>query len=258
MAVTGRCGELGAARRGDRSPGLLRRDSSEVTLATASGDCAAACGRWASSSTVDGEPLPPPRFVPMATNTAHRDSRVVVCARMGVSCPRMLVESCSSSPPLNLASFPSLCESARTIAKKKGYGPPFDTANRRFNHTFMAKDFPFEEIEENKLKLKCSSIQFCWPHLRRSRSSGDLEGKQSEPVEVIPNEGQFCDSSRWFRSPPKVRIVQGILGPHPLEDTHGTLPGEGDGKLVDDPESGHRSPKSSPTRCVEILDPAPK
>lgn len=55
--------------------------------------------------------------------------------------------------------------------------------------------------------------------------------------------GQFRES-RWFRLPPKVRIVPGILGPHPSQVTRVVHPDSGMREVIANHDSEHRPPVS--------------
>jgi hypothetical protein len=51
--------------------------------------------------------------------------------------------------------------------------------------------------------------------------------------------GQFQDS-RWFRPPPKVHVVPGILGPHPSQATRVAHWGNGEREVTNGAKAGHR------------------
>lgn len=50
-------------------------------------------------------------------------------------------------------------DSLKVKSKKKGYGPPFDTTNRWFKYTYKNKDFLFDEIESDAMRLKSIPIE---------------------------------------------------------------------------------------------------
>jgi hypothetical protein len=142
--------------------------------------------------------------------------------------------------------FPSLENGLRVQSKQRKYGPPFDSVNWNFKYTVKRKDFPFEVVANDWVKLKSVPIQLnwlCYQHL----DDGELtEGKIEYPKAF--HHGYFRDS-RWFRAPPKVRIVPGILGPHPSARTSGIYPVGGDREVKGDSESEHRkSDKDTPNR----------
>ena len=70
--------------------------------------------------------------------------------------------------------------------------------------------FPFEEIADNSIKIKQIPIELCWESHGGSVRKKKLGGSRSstfEPVKTGPTRQR-----PWFRIPPKVRIVLGILG----------------------------------------------
>lgn len=92
------------------------------------------------------------------------------CARKGAQ------HSCSSSDPIhNLQDFPSLNETKLVKSRKKRYGPPFDSRDRWFKYKVFEKDFPFDNINDEAIKLKSAPIEFKWPRTERSRSLINLE-----------------------------------------------------------------------------------
>lgn len=102
--------------------------------------------------------------------------------------------------------FPSLADSTRIKETRCG------TRDRNLNSVAMARDSPFAKVADHSMLLKFTPIEFRWPS-RRSRIV-DAEFRQRAKM----NGGQLWNS-RWFRSPPKVRVVLGILGPCPGQGT---------------------------------------
>lgn len=156
-------------------------------------------------------------------------------------------------------------------ARKRGYAPPFDTQSRWFKHSAMASSFPFDTIEENALKLRNTPIQLCWGWRRRSSSVDAISRRVTMVAEEETNcraavefdtaiDGQF-QNCRWFRSPPKVQIMAGILGPGPALCTHVSNLGVGEHKVEDDPESGHLpggAQETARTGCISSDCDSPK
>jgi len=148
----------------------------------------------------------------------------------------------SSSPPLfRRQDFPSLAESVSIRRRKKGHGPPFDKDGRSFSSAVKDGNFPFSEIEEDALTLKFAPIKLCW--LKRSNSLNNL-GRGVAEVNTLSEKGHFREE-RWFRAPPKVRLVAGILGSSPGVSTRGVHLQSGEGNKVDDLESRHPTLDSS-------------
>jgi hypothetical protein len=73
------------------------------------------------------------------------------------------------------------------------------------------KEFPFEDMADEAVKIKFTPIWLWWQSHRQSSSDGELEGRAAFQL----NRGWYYGTSRWFCPPPKVRIVPGILGPPP-------------------------------------------
>lgn len=131
--------------------------------------------------------------------------------------------SSSSSPPkFKQLDFPSLHDANLHKTKKsQKFGPPFDTANRWFKITASKEKFPFEEVWDETMKLKFTPIQLCWARHGKSQSAERAGERTNQLRKNFIRRGHFGES-RWFRSPPKVRIVPGILGPHPSKVTCGS------------------------------------
>lgn len=89
------------------------------------------------------------------------------------------------------------------------------------------------------MKLKSAPITLCWPRHGRSRSIDGVKVKEVGKNSGLSNGGQFWKSTRWFRAPPKVRLVSGVLGLHPSAPVGVSCLRVGDDKRKDDPESGH-------------------
>lgn len=109
----------------------------------------------------------------------------------------------------------------------RGHGPPFDSGDGIFTNTATAKSFPFERVAEDSILLKSVPIELCWTRNRRSRSVDSPEKLQRAKAFGTEDGGQFWNST-WFRLPPKVRSVPGILGSHPLQGTRGEDLGGGE------------------------------
>ena len=131
--------------------------------------------------------------------------------------------------------FPSLHDSIRFGAKKRGFGPPFVDHDLKFRFAINKREFSFEEVSVDTLKTKDTSIRLHWNSYRRTKSSEDL---LSDNCVQFRREQGIGGSDRWFRRPPKVKLVLGILGPRPSEKPRGVhLSVEGH-KGKKDPETG--------------------
>lgn len=106
--------------------------------------------------------------------------------------------------------------------------------------------FPFEKITPVGVKIRSIPIELNWPENggRMLPGRNSAAGKKSEIREGAGMEppGQ----RRWFRSPPKVQIVAGILGVGPNCGTHGGDIDRGEREVDGDSESEHRKPSSPP------------
>lgn len=108
----------------------------------------------------------------------------------------------------------------------------------------LGEGFSFEKVEDEGLKLKFAPIQLQWPTHGRSRSADALEGR-TRTSNLKPIDVGKIQTFRWFRLPPKVRIVPGVLGSYPADGTHvGNLSG-GEGKVSGDSESEQPKPISA-------------
>lgn len=114
----------------------------------------------------------------------------------------------------------------------------------------MAARFPFDSVTDSSVKLKNTPIELKW-NLQEG-SSRELSSKRGMVSDSkIQKDGNddlqvgFGRQSRWFRPPPKVRIVPGILGSLPGCETRGVNPSQipgGEDKVSGDFEAKHSSP----------------
>jgi hypothetical protein len=133
--------------------------------------------------------------------------------------------------------FPHLKDASRHNSKKtRKFGSSFDSDDWNFKYTTRKKEFPFDEIDGEALKIKFAPIRLCWP----AHEQGRVEEQRSPRVvdSKLSKGGQFR-KEKWFRLPPKVRVVPGILGAHPSQVTRGIHQDTGEREVDDDPESGH-------------------
>ena len=144
--------------------------------------------------------------------------------------------SASSPSRFRFSEFPSLCDSARIISKKKGFSPTLKD-DLRYQLAIQKGEFPFEEVDGETVRIKSTPIHLQW-------------NSYEHPVDVHPrnrNSTQFNlpwgfqkqGNQRWFRKPPKVQVVPGILGVCPIEYTRGTHTEGGENSGERDPESGY-------------------
>lgn len=105
-------------------------------------------------------------------------------------------------------------------------------------------------MEEDALKIRNLPIRFSWARCGRSRSAEAVSYRvatnSADDVSyrvAMTNLGTIAEQNQnwWFRSPPKVRIVAGILGAHPPGCTRVIHRSGGEQNKGDDPESGHHS-----------------
>ena len=110
-------------------------------------------------------------------------------------------------------------------------------------------EFPFEEVDVDTVRIKSTPIQLQWnsyEHINPVNS----KSKNSTQFDQIGESRNF-GKQRWFRKPPKVQVVLGILGSYLVEDTHGKHPEGGENSGKRDPESGH-SPLSAPKNPIRV------
>lgn len=151
----------------------------------------------------------------------------------------------SSTSRFNPHEFPSLRDTRHLKQRKKKFGPPFDTDDWYFKCSVKKKEFPFEDMADEAVKIKFTPIWLWWQSHRQSSSDGELEGRAAFQL----NRGRYYGTSRWFRPPPKVRIVPGILGPPPSMVTRVKHPEGGEWKVEDNLHSEYRPPdKVSPSQ----------
>ena len=89
------------------------------------------------------------------------DARIVPSAADQNPNGNLLPSSCAPTSQ----DFLLLSEASRQKATKRGYGFPFDSTSRGFKHTVTVKGFPFEDMQEDTMKLKhtlIASVCFQW------------------------------------------------------------------------------------------------
>lgn len=149
----------------------------------------------------------------------------------------------------NHQDFPSLQMTGHLKQRKKKYGPPFDTDDWYFKYSARRKDFPFNQIGDEALKIKFVPIRLEWASNRGNRAEEEVEGNS----EIRTFRGGRIREPRWFRPPPKVRLVQGILGPHLSQVTRVVHQDNGEQKVSVRVEAGHR-PLSPSSRVPDEVD----
>lgn len=120
-----------------------------------------------------------------------------------------------------------------------------DMGSWGFQYASKKNTMPFEEIREKSVKIKSIPIQLNWaghggtavpvkmPVVSGSHQAGT---EDSSSCGVEPTSQKW-----WFRSPPAVQEVAGILGHGPYDETRGGNPECSEQELGDDPESGYRT-----------------
>jgi hypothetical protein len=166
----------------------------------------------------------------------------------------------SSSPSIfRPYDFPNLKDARQSSKKKKKFGPLFDSADWNFKYTTKRKEFPFDEVADEALKIKFAPIRLCWPLHEQNRVVE--QGRPRSADLVFSIRGHFR-KEKWFRSPPKVCIVPGILGAHPSQGTRGINRDTVEREVDDDALSGHCPPVlflgRDDRHLVDVIIPNPK
>lgn len=132
-------------------------------------------------------------------------------------------------------------ESIWRRSKQKRIRFLIDSSQKKFDEAVAAKSFSLEEIGREVVKIKSIPICFRWA------SNGDTEEVQPEagkagvkpciPVVKGPNHQR-----PWFRPLSKVRIVPGILGRRPEDETRVKHLADGEREVRARAVSSHRLP----------------
>ena len=144
--------------------------------------------------------------------------------------------SASSTSRFRSSEFPSLCDSTRIISKKKSFSP---TSKHDLRHQLAIQkgEFPFEEIDGETVRIKSTPIHLQWNSYEHPE---DVRPRNRKSNHVDQSWGfQKQGNQRWFRKPPKVQVVPGILGACPIGYTRGTHTEGGENSGERDPESGY-------------------
>ena len=155
--------------------------------------------------------------------------------------------------------FPALSHGQRRRERARGFGVPMDANSWSTRHAVEKGSLPFKEILPNSVKIKVISIELRW-----QGHGGKAETKRKSPA----GEGLDVSNSvaveptsqrRWFRLPPKVREVAGILGRRPEGGTGGDQD-RGEREIEGDPESGDlsSSPTSRPLKPIPVDQSPPR
>lgn len=98
------------------------------------------------------------------------------------------------------------------------------------------------------VKIKSIPIELQWSRI--GDGVGSLEKtnlrRDFRSLPALDRGADPTSQRRWFRSPPKVQVVTGILGRGPSQGTHGGDPDGGEREVAGDHESGHQLSSSPP------------
>ena len=141
--------------------------------------------------------------------------------------------------------FPALSNGERRQERAKGFGFPMDATSWSIRHAVEKGSLPFKQILPNSVKIKVISIELRWQG-HGGKAETNRKSPAGKSLDVSNSVGvEPTRQRRWFRLPPKVREVAGILGRRPDVGTRGDDQDMGERENEGDPESGHLS--SSPT-----------
>lgn len=140
--------------------------------------------------------------------------------------------------PSYMESFPTIEEGSHHRCKSQSVEFPIDPSAIRFIRKSEQDTIPFEEIGREVEKLNAVPINLRWISHGGAEELAPMVGDKLEESKRTGNRGPTRQCP-WFRLPPKVQIVLGILGRAPSVEPRVVYPGEGELKLRDDVEFGH-------------------
>ena len=155
----------------------------------------------------------------------------------------------SSSSRIRSSDFPSLSDSARIGLNKKSFSPPFVKHDLSCQLAIQKGEFPFDEVDVDTVRIKSTPIQLQWNLYDHSKSIESKSNNSSQFNQIVGLRNY--EKQRWFRKPPKVRVVPGILGSYPVVDTRGNQLHRGENSGERDPESGH-SPLQDSKNSIRV------
>lgn len=145
--------------------------------------------------------------------------------------------------------FPSIAGSGRKQGNARTSLAP---SKRDAKMDRRGEPLRFSTVDCEKVIFRDLPFEFCWPSNGGKRGQGRMEEKREE---MSLNRGNWMDMvqmDQWFRAPPKVRMVPGIMGRDPYQNTRVTIQEGGEREVGGDPESGHRVPASPPHPPVSV------
>lgn len=150
------------------------------------------------------------QFVP----SHHREIRDADSSRAGI-CGRLGLNQFSQE---FAAIFPTIEDGARQKEKESRITFPINGGGGDFRSKGRRNSCPIKSMGVSGVKLKAVPISLQWESRRKSSegsSNGGYGGAKPEAGEkrsnIFPRQGPTCKRP-WFRQPPKVQIVPGILG----------------------------------------------
>jgi len=114
-----------------------------------------------------------------------------------------------------------------------------DVKSWGFQYAAEKNTLPFEEIKQNMVKIKSIPIKLQWVRYGDTAwpvNNQAMDKAHSKVLGVEPTSQRW-----WFRSPPTVQEVKGILGHGPFDETRGGNLDKGEREVRDDSESEHRT-----------------
>jgi hypothetical protein len=140
--------------------------------------------------------------------------------------------------PKFVATFPTIEEGSRSRCEAKGVEFLIDLSARRFTRRSEMATITVKEIGREEIKLKNIPIKLRWPSHGRVEELPPMAGGGQFKLNDVRGKGPTRHRP-WFRLPPKVQIIPGILGPAPSEETRVAHLRGGEREVRDDKESGH-------------------
>lgn len=134
-----------------------------------------------------------------------------------------------------------------------------NASGRGTKSTRKGCSFRFGSIDCEKVTFRDLPIEFCWSG---NGGAARVRAKMGNDPPIATNSMDMVQEEHWFRLPPKVKIIAGILGEYSHLHTSGELSGGGEREGVVAPKSGHCSASFPPhppeSNAVQISDPFPQ